>query len=183
LFLGFEFQAFRFGDPVRGIALCNTGQYGAALRETLQRCVVLGRAASFSCTPGVIPHTRRGILDGGSLLCKVGLPGQEVWAGARHDWNILTGTMDSSVLDWLRKDECLTVGSGRFSTLDVSFAPERANINTKTEENRKFILAGSLSGGSCSGALCGLSLTMPLPVARLQAWVRAFKFANKAPLR
>jgi hypothetical protein len=84
------------------------------------------------------------------------------------------------VLAWLQEEEALQVGSAQFRDLKVSFDARRASNNVKTEENRKFIMAGSLAGGSCSGALCGLSLKASLPLPRLQAWFRAFKRINQA---
>ncbi len=63
----------------------------------------------------------------------------------------------------------------RFSVISVA-------RSSKTEENRKFIQAGSI-GRCSSGSMCGLSLKEPLPLPRLQAWFEAFKFRNALALQ
>ena len=103
-----------------------------------------------------------------------------VWAGARHDWCVLTGQADSDVMQWILADEVFTVGSGHHADLKLDFSKARASSNVKTEEDRKFIMSGGLASGSCSVQMCGLSLKDNLPSSRLQSWFRAFKLANKA---
>ena len=55
--------------------------------------------------------------------------------------------------------------------------PHSPARNSKTEEGRKWIKAGSV--GSCnSTAMCTLSLDIALPLPRLRAWMAAFRIAN-----
>ena len=95
--------------------------------------------------------------------------------GSRHPWNIRVGTLAVEVLDWLRADEALKPGSPEFAALQVDFRAKRGNA--KSEEARKFIMAGAL--GECSsGRMCGLDLTRPLPLPRMQAWRKALLSVN-----
>lgn len=48
----------------------------------------------------------------------------------------------------------------------------------KTEEERKFIKAGSATDTMCTSSLCGLSLDRPLPVGRVLAWLSAWRWVN-----
>lgn len=97
------------------------------------------------------------------------LHGGQANAGHRHAWNMIAGTMATDVLMWLRADPFLhDLSSLRFDLVDS---------RTKSEENRKIIIAGAV--GTCSsGKMCGLSLARPLPLARMEAWLRAFRLAN-----
>ena len=103
--------------------------------------------------------------------------GEAFYQGARHPWNICVGAFAAEVLAWLRADPALQPGSPEFAALAVDFGAKRSDA--KSEEGRKFILAGAL--GQCgSGEMCGLSLSRPLPLARVQAWRAAFLEANAA---
>jgi len=95
--------------------------------------------------------------------------------GSRHPWNIVVGSMAPEVLEWVRGDPALQPGSPEFVALGVDFLARRKNA--KSEEGRKFILAGAF--GQCgSSALCGLSLAEEMPVPRLVAWRRALLQCN-----
>ena len=101
--------------------------------------------------------------------------GEPCYQGARHPWNLADGTLATEVLEWLRADDALQPGSSAFRALGVDFQAARGNA--KSEENRKFIMAGALS--QCgTGKMCGLSLAEPLPLPRLQAWREAFLAVN-----
>jgi len=100
------------------------------------------------------------------------------YQGHRHPWNILVGTLAVEVLEWLRADAALRPGSDEFAALEVNFEAKRKNA--KSEEGRKFILAGALGPGG-AGSMCGLSLDRLLPLPRLLAWRQAFLAVNAAP--
>ena len=104
-------------------------------------------------------------------------PGVRVFAGSRHPWNMLVGSMDVPVLQWLRAD---FVGPDAVQ-LDLDFSATRPDV--KTEEGRKFIMAGRMTHDTASGGCCALSLAKLLPVPRLRAWFAAFKQANKVLLQ
>lgn len=99
------------------------------------------------------------------------------WEGARHPWNVLQAEISPDVLEWLQSDSVFDERSEEFKALAIDFKCSRANV--KTEEGRKFILAGALGGGSCSTQMCGLSLRHELPSPRLQAWFSAFRHVNR----
>ena len=100
------------------------------------------------------------------------------FAGRRHEWNILHGTLAAEVLQWLRADPVLQPGSALFQELQVDFhATGRANV--KCEAGRKFIMAGAVGGDCGSNTMCGLSLRQPLPCNRVSLWLRAFRRRNR----
>ena len=103
--------------------------------------------------------------------------GDVVSPGARHDWAITAGCMDTATLAWLREDLQDT------SSLNVAFeGPGTKRRNVKVEEARKFILAGKMVEEPWSGSLCALSLAALLPLPRVRAWFEAFKQVNKHSL-
>jgi hypothetical protein len=85
--------------------------------------------------------------------------------------------MAPEVLEWLRDDAMFDSQTEAFRELNLTFKGKGKAF--KTEENRKWIRAGSLGGPAASGSLCGLSTADPLPGVRLQAWFRAFRQANE----
>ena len=97
--------------------------------------------------------------------------------GARHSWNLCEGALAVEVLHWLRGDPALVPGSEEFRALAVSFTAQREDA--KSEEGRKFIMAGAMEGCS-STSMCALSLASLLPLPRLRAWRAAFLAVNQA---
>ena len=85
------------------------------------------------------------------------------------------GTDPDPCADGETCDEAPQPGSPAFEALAVDLDATRPNV--KSEEGRKFIMAGAL-GPCSSGAMCGLSLAKPLPLPRLQAWRDALLAAN-----
>ena len=73
----------------------------------------------------------------------------EPWfQGQRHPWNILAGSLAVEVLEWLRADEALVPGSPEFAALAISF--QAARQDAKSEEGRKFIMAGAMCNNICA---------------------------------
>ena len=103
----------------------------------------------------------------------------DFFQGERHPWNICVGVVSPDVLAWLRADDALVPGTPAFESLNLGWVSERRNI--KSEEGRKFILAGSL-GECATSTMCGLSLATPLPLPRCQMWRRAFLAINARAL-
>jgi hypothetical protein len=98
-----------------------------------------------------------------------------VFEGARHPWNVRVGQCAPEVLAWLQADPALIAGSAQHDAMDVDFCASRKNA--KSEEARKFIVAGAI--GSCSStSMCSLDLDKPLPCMRVIAWHAAFCEAN-----
>ena len=96
--------------------------------------------------------------------------------GVRHDWNLRAGNLAPEVLEWLRADVALTPGTPEHRALGLD-GFDVATGNVKSEEGRKFILAGAM--GECSTtAMCGLSLRTPFPIQRVASWLRAFRRCN-----
>jgi hypothetical protein len=120
---------------------------------------------------------RDGFAPGGFVPC--GFVPRPVYQGTRHRWNVLSGVMDAEILRWLQTDPALVPGSRAFHVVDVDFDTKRKDV--KTEEGRKFILAGSLSQCS-SSKMCALSVQAPLPLPRLVAWFAAFRAVNAQAL-
>jgi hypothetical protein len=103
------------------------------------------------------------------------------YEGKRHRWNVLEGHIAPEVLDFLRQDPALIVGTPEFMSLGVDFAADRPDV--KTEEGRKFILSGYLgNGGHATESCCGKSMKNPLPLKHFQSWHRAFVAANLSAL-
>ena len=100
--------------------------------------------------------------------------------GSRHPWNIHVGTAATEVVEWLRADPALQVGTPAFQALAVDFAAKRKNA--KSEENRKFILAGALTPTCGTASMCSLSLAQPLALRRVRAWRLAFGAVNASAL-
>jgi hypothetical protein len=95
--------------------------------------------------------------------------------GARHPWNVRVGQCAPEVLRWLQADPTFVEGSDPFKNLELDFGADRKNA--KSEEAKKFILAGAV-GDCSSSAMCGLLLHKPLPCRRVLAWHGAFCKAN-----
>ena len=102
--------------------------------------------------------------------------GPAVWQGQRHPWNMLAGCMAPEVLAWLRADPALSPGTPEFAELGLMFEGERKGA--KTEEGRKFILSGFVGSACSSVSMCGISVATPLPLPRLQTWLRAWRHVN-----
>ena len=51
--------------------------------------------------------------------------------------------------------------------------------NFKTEQGRKFVLAGKVGETCASASLCAMRLDNVIPVGRLQAWMSAFRYVNQ----
>jgi hypothetical protein len=101
--------------------------------------------------------------------------GSPHYQGNRHPWNIRVGIVAAEVLEWLRAEEALQPGTPAFMALGVDFGAARKDA--KSEEGRKFIMAGAL--GKCgTSSMCALSLAKPLPLERVQAWRAAFLAVN-----
>lgn len=117
---------------------------------------------------------------GGVVQPMAGQPGKSAedvdFQGIRHEWNMLTGSMAPEVLSWLRADEALNPGTAAFAALGVAFTGSRSDA--KTEERRKFIMAGAMVANIASSSNCALSLAALLPAPRVRAWLRAFRVAN-----
>jgi hypothetical protein len=96
----------------------------------------------------------------------------EVYQGARHPWNILTGTMGVETVQWLRLD----LDAEGVSSLNIDF--EAARPDVRAEEKRKFVLSGKLCSDVASGSMCAMSLAKLFPLSRFRAWFAAFKTAN-----
>ena len=109
-----------------------------------------------------------------------GRRGEPSFQGRRHPWNICAGTLAVEVLEWLRADDSLRPGSPQFEALAVDFFAARRDA--KSEEGRKFILAGAVDKTCGSGKMCGLSLAHVLPLSRLRAWRAAFMAINAEAL-
>ena len=80
------------------------------------------------------------------------------------------------------------VGGGRVGQGRVVFGcpwvfASAGRTNYKTEFSRKFIKSGSVGGHCSTGSMCGLSLAGTLPLPRVAAWFRAWRFANGEPMR
>jgi len=65
----------------------------------------------------------------------------------------------------------------------VLIAVEQRRTNTKTEEGRKFIMAGHLGMRCSSGSMCQLSVVAPFPLSRMVFFHQAFTFKNKDLVR
>ena len=96
------------------------------------------------------------------------------YAGIRHPWNLLTGTMGVETLAWLRLDLADT------EPLDIDFKAHRNDV--KSEAGRKFIMSGRMVTDPASQTMCTLSLAKLLPLPRLRAWFAAFQDANAEAL-
>lgn len=96
------------------------------------------------------------------------------YAGIRHPWNLLTGTMGVETLAWLRLDLADT------EPLDIDFKAHRHDV--KSEAGRKFIMSGRMVTDPASQTMCTLSLAKLLPLPRLRAWFAAFQDANAEAL-
>lgn len=131
------------------------------------------RSSAFLASDGLV---LAGAAEGGDLC----LRGQPSWRGARHDWNILSGSLSMEVLQWLRSEPALQPGTEEWAGLGLDFKASTARV--KTEFGRKFIMAGSLGSSCGTSAMCNLSLSEPLPLGRFQAWFRAFRELNKDAL-
>jgi hypothetical protein len=92
------------------------------------------------------------------------------FAGSRHPWNLLTGTIGAETLFWLQKDFDDT------EHLNIDFKASRVDV--KTEAGRKFIMSGRMVNDPASQTMCTLSLSKLLPLPRLRAWFAAFKIVN-----
>ena len=103
-------------------------------------------------------------------------PGRAIFAGSRHPWSIVVGSLDVSLLQWLRQD----FDPSWATSLQLDFQAARTNV--KTEEGRKFIMSGKLTSDIASEGMCGLSVAGLLPAPRLRAFFAAFKVANRAVL-
>jgi hypothetical protein len=101
------------------------------------------------------------------------LPPPEVYQGARHPWNILTGTMGVDTVTWLRQD----LDSEGVSALNIDFAAVKSP-NARSEDDRKYVVSGKLCTDVASSSLCAMSLAKLVPLPRLRAWFAAFKTAN-----
>ena len=102
--------------------------------------------------------------------------GKAFFQGQRHPWNLLAGSMAVEVLEWLRADEALVPGSPEFAALAVSF--DAARNDAKSEQGRKFIMAGAMADTIRTKSMCGLSLSRLLPLPRLRAWRKALMAVN-----
>jgi hypothetical protein len=92
------------------------------------------------------------------------------YTGIRHPWNLLTGTIGAETLKWLQQDFDDT------GPMDIDFTASRRDV--KTEEGRKFIMAGRMANDPACKTMCTLSLAKLLPLPRLRAWFAAFKIVN-----
>jgi hypothetical protein len=101
------------------------------------------------------------------------LPPQEVYQGARHPWNILTGTMGVETVTWLRLD----LDSEGVSSLNIDFGAA-ARPDVRAEDKRKFVLSGKLCSDVASSSMCAMSIAKLFPLPRFRAWFAAFKTAN-----
>jgi hypothetical protein len=97
-----------------------------------------------------------------------------LWAGERHPWHIRVGCMDLDTLRWLQ-EEVSAVAPG----LDINFTEKGKRVNVKTEKGKKFILAGGLVPRPASSDMCKLSLLELFPLARVRAWLNAWREANR----
>ena len=61
--------------------------------------------------------------------------------------------------------------------------PRGGRTDYKTEFKRKFIKSGSVGEHCSTGHMCGLSLDKQLPLPRVVAWFRAWRYANGEPSR
>ena len=96
------------------------------------------------------------------------------YSGKRHEWNMVAGRMPHDVLMWLRADPTLTKSG--LEALNLRF--DMQDKRTKSEENRKIILAGHSYCKPPSTQMCCLSLAEPLPLQRFEAWAKAFRVVN-----
>ena len=100
--------------------------------------------------------------------------GQPSYTGKRHEWNMMAGQMPHDVLMWLRADPGLAATG--LQQLNLRF--DMNDKRTKSEENRKIILAGYSYSKPPSTQMCCLSLAEPLPLQHFEAWAKAFRAAN-----
>ena len=107
----------------------------------------------------------------GRLMLVGGVPN---YTGKRHEWNMVAGQMPHDVLMWLRADP--TLSKSGLKPLNLRF--DMHDKKTKSEENRKIILAGYSYCKPPSTQMCCLSLAEPLPLQRFEAWAKAFRAAN-----
>ena len=94
--------------------------------------------------------------------------------GKRHRWNMLAAQMPHDALMWLRADPALT--SSGLKALELNFGMQ--DKRTKSEENRKVIMAGFSYAQPPTKQMCCLSLERPLPLPRFEAWAAAFRVVN-----
>ena len=99
------------------------------------------------------------------------------FSGVRHQWNVKVGVLAPEILQWLREDPALTPGTPEFEALNIPMMHGKSSKRTKTEQDRKRIIAGKL--GDCTrSSMCGLDLHKDLPVPRICAWKAALEDAN-----
>ena len=153
---------------------------GAVGLDLVDRLLEWDPAARPRSADGALGHDyffRNSLTIGGLLPdgCKASAG---TFTGARHEWNVLTGVVSPDVLGWLRSDKAFVPGSPEHEALRIDFGDISDRDDAKSEEERKYILAGAL--GNCSSqAMCALSLKKPLPSGRVQAWFKAFKNVNE----
>ena len=94
--------------------------------------------------------------------------------GKRHAWNMMAAQMPHDALMWLRADPALTRSGLKALGLDFGMHDKR----TKSEENRKVIMAGFSYAQPPTKQMCTLSLDKPLPLPRFEAWAAAFRDVN-----
>lgn len=103
------------------------------------------------------------------------------FAGARHEWNLLTGQLAPEILLWLLADPALQAGgagdcgSAEWLALNVQF--EQSGPTWRCEEGRKMLIAGRV-GATKGSAMCGLRLLRHFPVQRAADWLAALWLAN-----
>ncbi len=85
--------------------------------------------------------------------------------GERHSWNMMAAQMPHDALMWLRADSALTSSGLKALGLDFGMQDKR----TKSEENRKIVMAGFSYSQPPTKQMCCLSLDRPLPLPRFEA--------------
>ena len=99
------------------------------------------------------------------------------FSGVRHQWNVKVGVLAPEILQWLREDPALTPGTPEFEALNIPMKHGKSSKRTRTEQDRKRIIAGKL--GDCKrSTMCGLDIHKDLPVPRICAWKAALEEAN-----
>jgi hypothetical protein len=88
---------------------------------------------------------------------------------------MLVGNVGVEILEWLRADFANQEG------LKVDFKAARGDA--KSEEGRKFILAGRMVNEPASKTMCTLSIANVLPLPRLRAFWAAFMSVNLEVVR
>ena len=157
------YNDFHVESPVLTLAPEIRGRHGAAFMDCLEQLLtwrVAERPGIATCLaqPWMSSDALRYRHDQASLL-----------AGDRHPWAYISGVMSQEVLSWLVED-----------FRDI--AALRRDSHLESEDGVKTVLSGKLVDQPGSQFLNGLEIKEPLPCARLQAWMRAWKSCNAASL-